>query len=121
MPVSATVAAISAATANLMHPSDIILEQSNDDCSYLLDKRPRPPRKRQSLDSLGCSNDNENENENEENNTSSLIEEDYIIVDPITENYRAKMKQKKREEEFSINRSKSDFQPSGNEDSVNNH
>ena len=65
---------VGVATANLMHPADIILEQSNDESSYLIDKSSK----------LAGSNDNEN--------TSSLIEDEYIIVDPITENYRQKMK-----------------------------
>ena len=91
---------VSAATANLMNPADIILEQSNDECSYLLDKSSK----------LAASNDNEN--------TSSLIEDEYIIVDPITENYRQKMKQKKKEE---MSSSKSEAQMPGDEDSDNNH
>ena len=92
---------VSAAAARLMNPADIILEQSNDECSYLLDKSSKL---------AAGSNDNEN--------TSSLIEDEYIIVDPITENYRQKMKQKKKDE---LSRSKSEAEMLGDDDSVNNH
>ena len=55
-----------------MHPSDMILEQSNDDDDSYMDKRPR----------RGAAHLPDQEN-------ISLIEDDYIIVDPITEQYRA--------------------------------
>lgn len=56
----------------LINPSDMIMEQSNDDDDSYMDQRPR-----RYVDLLG---DQEN---------ISLIEDDYIIVDPITEQYRA--------------------------------
>ena len=56
----------------LINPSDMIMEQSNDDDDSYVDQRPR-----RCVDLLG---DQEN---------ISLIEDDYIIVDPITEQYRA--------------------------------
>jgi len=56
----------------LINPSDMIMEQSNDDDDSYMDQRPR-----RCVDLLG---DQEN---------ISLIEDDYIIVDPITEQYRA--------------------------------
>ena len=55
----------------LINPSDMIMEQSNDDDDSYVDQRPR-----RCVDLLG---DQEN---------ISLIEDDYIIVDPITEQYR---------------------------------
>ena len=55
----------------LINPSDMIMEQSNDDDDSYVDQRPR-----RGVDLLG---DQEN---------ISLIEDDYIIVDPITEQYR---------------------------------
>ena len=56
------------AASGLMHPSDMILEQSNDDDDSYLDQRPR-----RGMDLLG------------DHESISLIEDDYIIVDPITE------------------------------------
>ena len=55
---------------------------------------------------------------NDNENTSSLIEDEYIIVDPITENYRQKMKQKNKEE---MSRSKSETEMPGDSDSVHDH
>jgi hypothetical protein len=60
---------------NLMHPSDMILEQSNDDDDSFVDRRPR-----RGIDLLG---------EAERTNVS-IVEDDYVIVDPITESFRNK-------------------------------
>ena len=50
-----------------MHPSDMILEQSNDDDESYLDQRQR-----KGTDSFLCG---------QERSNLSLIEEDYVIVD----------------------------------------
>ena len=66
-----------------MHPSDMILEQSNDDDSSFIDRRPR-----RAVD-IACDQEN-----------ISLIEQDYIIVDPITESYRLNMSQNRNRRSF---------------------
>ena len=58
-----------------MHPNDMILEQSNDDDDSYVDTRPR--RRIDLLDSTNM----------------SLIDDDYLIVDQVTEQYRNKINQ----------------------------
>ena len=53
----------------------MILEQSNDDDDSFVDTRPR-----RKIDAFGVDSEN-----------ISLIEDDYVIVDPITEGYRAQL------------------------------
>lgn len=70
----------------LINPSDMIMEQSNDDDDSYVDLRTR-----RCVDLLG---DQEN---------ISLIEEDYVIVDPITEQYRTDRSCKSRRSFFEEN------------------
>lgn len=51
----------------MLHPSDMILEQSNDDDESFVERRPRRG---------GLTLDREN---------ISLIEDDYILVDQVTD------------------------------------
>lgn len=65
----------------LMHPSDMILEQSNDDDESFTAQRPA--RGVQLLDI-------------DENTSMSLLENEYVIVDPITESFRQSSSRSKR-------------------------
>lgn len=69
-----------------MHPSDMILEQSNDDDESYIDQRPRI-----GIDLIGGADDQEH---------ISLIEDDYIIVDPVTERYRASQSNQRNRRSF---------------------
>jgi len=62
-------------TAALMHPNDMILEQSNDDS--VTDESSVEQLPGRVINILG------------ETENISLIEEDYVLVDPITESYRS--------------------------------
>lgn len=64
-------------TAALLHPNDMILEQSNDDDEDDSSMEQLPKR---IVNILG------------EAENISLIEEDYVVVDPITESYRSGQK-----------------------------
>ena len=71
---------------NLMHPHDMILEQSNDDDESFVDQRPR--RAANLLHDSTYDKD-----------MSSSMDDQYIIPDPITEKFRA-MKQDSRRSFF---------------------
>ncbi len=63
------------ATNDLIHQNDQILERSNEDDDSFVDRRQR-----RRLDPFGMDSEN-----------ISLIDDDYVIVDPITEHYRNQM------------------------------
>ncbi len=63
------------ATNDLIHQNDQILEQSNEDDDSFVDRRQR-----RRLDQFGLDSEN-----------MSLIDDDYVIVDTITEQYRNQM------------------------------
>ena len=60
---------------DLIHQNDQILERSNEDDDSFVDRRQR-----RRLDPFGMDSEN-----------ISLIDDDYVIVDPITEHYRNQM------------------------------